>query len=103
MLEQTQSLNWEKVQNALKKGLVHLEPSIGDDIPKNEKWDYSVVLKTGHTIGANISKNGDRTVFKNIKGDEIAPSTIVAWEKHQKIDLIEDFNPFKQKSGQNFW
>ncbi len=58
MLEQTQRLNWEKVQNALKKGLVHLEPSIGDDIPKNEKWDYSVVLKTGHTIGANISKNG---------------------------------------------
>jgi hypothetical protein len=101
---QTQSNNWEKVQDALKKGTVHLEPSIDEDVPTNEKWDYSVVLKTGHTWGASLKKDGEKLIFLNIKNEEIHQANIVAWQKHQQIDVIfpENQNPFST-GGEGFW
>ncbi len=97
--KKTQSSNWEEAKKLLDTGKIN-EAIRTKEIPENENWEYSVIVKSGYIWGADF-KNG---IWTNIKGQEISKYEIIAWQKHQKIDVIspENQNPFST-GGEGFW
>lgn len=105
MTDLERSSNWAKAQTALQEGRIHSCP-VFTELPTNLNWDYSVILKTGHTWGAKLKKDGKKIIFLNIQNKEIHQANIVAWEKHKPVEIQDNnlrsrgpFSPHKDETG----
>ena len=94
-IKKTESSNWKEAQELLEKGKIS-EATKTEEIPKNEKKEYSVIVITekceGHIWGATRRYN----TWFDVQ-DKPITAKVIAWQVHQKIKLQK-----KRKSRSNW-